>query len=126
MKPLSFLRMLWVWVILLVACTTHPPTKEERMANAQTAIETIDRQADKVLAQAQQDLMLANALLKKTEHLGARVKGHPIRNVADVYRDEAIRFRSAATRYARLSATSAFIARNNDDPAVKEKWTQRG
>jgi starvation-inducible outer membrane lipoprotein len=53
----------------MVGCVTNPQVlKEQKSEEARAAIETVDRQADAILAQAKKDLAVAKVLLKKDEH----------------------------------------------------------
>lgn len=125
--PIRMLLVAITWLgIGMVGCVTDPQVlKKQKQENARAAIETVDRQADAVLAQAKKDLALAGALLEKTQHLDAKVQGHPIRNLANVYHERAIQLRLMALRYAQFTFAADDIAKRQTDSAKKTEWTQR-
>lgn len=119
------ITLLWLMVIA-GGCVTDPQvTRNQQRQDIAAAVESAKSQADTILAQAKQDLALANALIEKTKHLNARVTGVPIRTLADVYRSNALQLRSASLRYIQLSVAEKKAAEKNNDPTVKEKLHQR-
>lgn len=110
----------------MVGCVSNPQVVKEQQRNkARAAIETVDRQADAILAQAKIDLASAKALLKKTEHMDATVKGYPIRNLANVYHNRAIQLRLMTVRYMQYTFAADDLAKRHADPAKQAEWAKK-
>ncbi|MBT3880112.1 MAG: hypothetical protein HON76_03580 [Candidatus Scalindua sp.] len=109
----------------MVGCVTNPQVlKEQKSEEARAAIETVDRQADAILAQAKKDLAVAKVLLKKDEHADTKAKGVPIRNLAHVYYNRAIQLRLMTVRYMQYTFAADDIAKQHADPEKQALWTQ--